>query len=68
MASNDKIKILIVDDHDIVRKGLAMLVSRQEDFSVVAEAVVDPVQRAFLRGRLDCHHTAIRGPRNPNLR
>ena len=38
MASNEKLKILIVDDHDIVRKGLAMLVSRQEDLSVVAEA------------------------------
>ena len=38
MTSNDKLKILIVDDHDIVRKGLAMLISRQEDLSVVAEA------------------------------
>ncbi len=38
MASKDILKILIVDDHDIVRKGLAMLVSRQEDLSVVAEA------------------------------
>ena len=38
MAANTKLKILIVDDHDIVRKGLAMLVSRQEDLTVVAEA------------------------------
>ena len=38
MASKDILKILIVDDHDIVRKGLAMLVSRHEDLSVVAEA------------------------------
>jgi len=38
MASNNKLKILIVDDHDIVRKGLAMLVSRQDDLFVVAEA------------------------------
>ena len=38
MASKDILKILIVDDHDIVRKGLAMLISRQEDLSVVAEA------------------------------
>ena len=29
---------MIVDDHDITRKGLAMLVSRQKDLSVVAEA------------------------------
>ncbi len=38
MASNNKLKILIVDGHDIVRKGLAMLVSRQADLFVVAEA------------------------------
>ena len=38
MASNNKLKILIVDDHNIVRKGLAMLVSRQDDLFVVAEA------------------------------
>lgn len=48
MASNDKLKILIVDDHDIVRKGLAMLVSRQDDLSVVAEAgtVAEAVAKA----------------------
>ena len=48
MASNDKLKILIVDDHDIVRKGLAMLVSRQEDLSVVAEAgtVAEALEKA----------------------
>ena len=38
MATTEKLKILIVDDHDIVRKGLAMLISRQKDLSVVAEA------------------------------
>ena len=48
MPSKDKLKILIVDDHDIVRKGLAMLVSRQEDLSVVAEAgtVAEAVEKA----------------------
>ena len=48
MTSNDKLKILIVDDHDIVRKGLAMLISRQEDLSVVAEAgsVAEAVAKA----------------------
>ena len=48
MASKDILKILIVDDHDIVRKGLAMLVSRQEDLSVVAEAgtVAEAVEKA----------------------
>ena len=38
MATTEKLKILIVDGHDIVRKGLAMLISRQKDLSVVAEA------------------------------
>jgi len=48
MAANPKLKILIVDDHDIVRKGLAMLISRQEDLSVVAEAgtVAEAVEKA----------------------
>ena len=48
MASKNILKILIVDDHDIVRKGLAMLVSRQEDLSVVAEAgtVAEAVEKA----------------------
>ncbi|MCH7737230.1 MAG: response regulator transcription factor [Chloroflexi bacterium] len=48
MAANAKLKILIVDDHDIVRRGLAMLVSRQEDLSVVAEAgtAADAVKKA----------------------
>ena len=48
MPTNDKLKILIVDDHDIVRKGLAMLVSRQDDFSVVGEAgtVAEAVKKA----------------------
>ena len=48
MAANEKLKILIVDDHDIVRKGLAMLVSRQKDLTVVAEAgtVAEAVEKA----------------------
>ena len=48
MAATDKLKILIVDDHDIVRKGLAMLVSRQGDLSIVAEAgtVAEAVKKA----------------------
>ena len=48
MAANAKLKILIVDDHDIVRKGLAMLVSRQKDLTVVAEAgtVAEAVEKA----------------------
>lgn len=48
MVATDKLKILIVDGHDIVRRGLAMLVSRQDDLSVVAEAgtVAEAVEKA----------------------
>ena len=38
MVANHDLKILIVDNHDIARKGLAMLVSRQNGLTVVAEA------------------------------
>ena len=38
MASVTPLRVLIVDDHDIVRKGLSMLISRQEDLEVVGEA------------------------------
>ena len=36
MPSDTPTKVLIVDDHETVRKGLVMLISRQEDL-VVAE-------------------------------
>ena len=32
------LRILIVDDHEVVRRGLAAVVSRREDFQVVGEA------------------------------
>ena len=38
MVASPDLKILIVDNHDIARKGLAMLVSRQNGLFVVAEA------------------------------
>lgn len=34
----DKIRILLVDDHTILREGLRSLLERQPDFEVVAEA------------------------------
>ncbi len=33
-----KIRVLIVDDHAIVRAGLRLLISGQEDMTVVGEA------------------------------
>jgi DNA-binding NarL/FixJ family response regulator len=38
MNADRPLKVLIVDDHDIVRKGLSMLVSRHADLAVVGEA------------------------------
>lgn len=38
MATGNVLRVLVVDDHDIVRKGLVMLMSRHEDLQVVGEA------------------------------
>ena len=42
------IKIVLVDDHHVVRRGLALLLNSQEDFEVVAEATngAEAVQQA----------------------
>ena len=48
MKPDQPLKVLIVDDHEIVRKGLVMLISRQEDMRVVGEAgtAAEAVQQA----------------------
>lgn len=38
MESTEKIKVLLADDHVIVREGTKELVQRQPDMHVVAEA------------------------------
>jgi two-component system response regulator DevR len=37
-AGNRPLRLLIVDDHEVVRQGLVALLDRREDFQVVAEA------------------------------
>ncbi|MCH7713518.1 MAG: response regulator transcription factor [Chloroflexi bacterium] len=48
MKADQPLNVLIVDDHEIVRKGLVMLISRQEDMRVVGEAgtAAEAVQQA----------------------
>ncbi len=38
MSSSNPIRILLVDDHFVVRSGLAILLAQQDDFEVVGEA------------------------------
>lgn len=38
MANKQKIRILIVDDHAVVRKGLIMVLRMEADFEIVGEA------------------------------
>lgn len=46
--TNDKVKILIVDDHPIVREGLAMHIATQHDLEVCGEAEDLPGTMALL--------------------
>ena len=45
----NQIKVLIVDDHTVVRDGLAAIMGRQKDFAVVGEA--EDGQKAVERAR-----------------
>ena len=49
-ASAGPITVMIVDDHEVVRRGIAEVVDRADGMSVVAEAgsVADGVRRAAL--------------------
>ena len=38
MSSNDNIRVLLADDHEVVREGLASIIARQSDMVVVAQA------------------------------
>jgi DNA-binding NarL/FixJ family response regulator len=38
MTSNRRLRILLVEDHETVRQGLKLLIDREADFEVVAEA------------------------------
>ena len=44
MASNERIRVLVADDHAVLRAGLRMLLDAQPDMAVVGEA--DNAERA----------------------
>ena len=50
MASDDDIRVMIIDDHEVVRRGIAEVVDRMDGLIVVAEA--GSVQEAIRRGEL----------------
>src|SRR5579862_8831623 len=52
---SDDIKIVIADDHAIVRRGLRQLLDNEEGFEVVAEADDVESARRYLRG----HHPHV---------
>jgi DNA-binding NarL/FixJ family response regulator len=37
MAAGDKIRLVVVDDHEVVREGLKRMLETESDFSIVAE-------------------------------
>lgn len=54
---NNKAKILIVDDHSIVRQGIAMLLNREPELLACCEA--DNAQQAITENRACPHDLAI---------
>ena len=63
MSAQSSIRILIADDHPIVRGGLADLINRQEDMTVVAEAANgSEALSQFLRCRPDVIIMDLRMP------
>ena len=64
MKADNVLKVLVVDDHDIVRKGLVMLMSRQEDLMVVGEA--GTAEEAVEKARELCPDVVVMDIRLPD--
>jgi two-component system response regulator NreC len=54
-ASTDPIRLILADDHAVVRSGLRMLLDSESDFEVVAEASNIEDARRYVRG----HHPKV---------
>ena len=50
MSFKQKIRLLLVDDHLVVRMGLAFMMNSQEDMSVIAEAATGAEALALFNG------------------
>ena len=48
--AGDDVRVMIIDDHEVVRRGIAEVVERADGLGVVAEA--GSVQEAIRRGEL----------------
>ncbi len=55
VSSSEPIRIVLADDHEVVRSGLRMLLDRESDFEVVAEASDIESARRYVRG----HHPRV---------
>lgn len=49
MATGDPVRILVVDDHPLVREGLSQRISGQSDLTICGEAATPEEALAFLR-------------------
>src|ERR1039458_7464596 len=54
-AREQMIRIVLADDHPVVRRGLRLLLDEQADFEVVAEARDVETARRYVRG----HHPGV---------
>nr|WP_172839136.1 response regulator transcription factor [Thermanaeromonas toyohensis] len=60
----ERIKVLIVDDHEVVRLGLSTLLSRQQELEIVGEA--GTAREAVEKARLLLPHVVIMDIRMPD--
>ena len=51
MKPNTKIEILLVDDHAIIRQGLAALLKTQRDFTIIGDVGDGPSALEFVKSR-----------------
>src|SRR3954462_10313356 len=63
-SDQDPIRVFLLDDHEVVRRGLADLLDAEPDISVVGDA--DTVEHALARGPAVRPHVAVLDVRLPD--